>query len=80
MIEKLTPQQEKDLISFREEALKFGRSIKPINRERCEAIITKFYKRINKKEPKFLYFSSPLMCVLAYGVLIGNLAHSLLTI
>jgi len=65
MIEKLTEQQEKDLEKFYQECLITGRSIVPIDHDKAERIITKFYKRLEKPAPKFLYFSSPMMCAIA---------------
>jgi len=63
IIDKLTPQQEKDLQAFYEEMLEVGRTIQPINHEQCEAVITKLYARINRPAPKFFYFDSPMACV-----------------
>ena len=70
-IEKLTPDQEKDLQAFYNEMLAIGRSIESIDHEKCESIISKFYERINLKVPKFLYFPSP-KALLDYKVLCGD--------
>ena len=62
-INSLTPQQEKDLVSFREEMLKIGRSIEPINRAKAEGAIAALYKSTKRKTPNFLYFPSPLSII-----------------
>ena len=58
-IEKLTAEQEKDLQVFYREMLDYGRSIKPVDHEKVENIITGFYKRMGYIKPQFMYFSSP---------------------
>ena len=58
-IKSLTPEQEKYLDTYYNECLEIGRSITPINHDVAEKIISKFYERVGKKAPKFLYFPSP---------------------
>jgi len=58
-IEKLTPEQEVQLTKFYNEHLEYGRSIKPIDHAKAEAIITKLYARIGLKAPNFHYYKSP---------------------
>jgi hypothetical protein len=58
-IEKLTKKQEKELEAFYKECLEIGRSCEPINHEIAEGIISGFYKRLDMKAPKFVYFPSP---------------------
>jgi hypothetical protein len=59
LIEKLTPEQEVELKEFYQEQLEIGRSIKPIDHEKAEAIITKFYAHKNFARPNFHYYKSP---------------------
>lgn len=58
-IEKLTPEQEKDLVVFYNEMLEVGRSIKPIDHEKAESIITGLYAHLKYDRPEFLWFKSP---------------------
>jgi hypothetical protein len=69
MITKLTPSQEKDMVNVRDNWLKIGRSCEPLNRPAATESIRKMYEAIGEKRPTVLFFSSPLMCILAYGVL-----------
>ena len=64
-ITELTAEQERNLEVFYNTKLGVGRSCVPIVHEKVEAIITKFYSRIGKSTPKFLYFASPMACILA---------------
>ena len=68
-ITELTSDQKNLLNKYIQDGLKYGRSIEPINHSKCEEIITEFYKSIGKKAPTFMYFSSPIMCILAYEAL-----------
>ena len=74
-IEKLTAEQEKDLQVFYREMLDYGRSIKPVDHEKAENIITGFYKRMGYIKPQFMYFSSP-KAIIDYNI--DNLQFPLL--
>jgi hypothetical protein len=67
-ITSLTDEQQKQLTVCYNEALVTGRSCEPINHEKVESIITKFYARIGKAKPLFLYFASPMQCIKAAEV------------
>jgi len=71
-IEKLTKKQTTSLDTFYQEKLALGRSIEPIDHDKVEEIITKFYARLSLPKPKFLYFSSPMMCCLAAEAMESN--------
>ena len=58
-IEKLTPEQEKDLVAFREQWLAKGMNTEPADFPRAEAAITEFYTRLNMEKPEFIRVASP---------------------
>jgi len=64
-ITELTAEQQQNLNTFYTAQLEVGRSCKPLDHSKVESIITKFYSRIGKPVPKFLYFASPMTCILA---------------
>src|ERR1700727_3640133 len=68
-IEKLTAAQEGHLAATYKEWLSIGRMSKPLDREAATKCIGDMYEAIVEKRPAVLFFSSPIMCVLAYGVL-----------
>src|ERR1700681_1704573 len=68
-INKLTGAQEKPLVDLREEWLRIGYSTAPLDRRIATEIIGEFYARIQQPKPRVMFFSSPMMCILAYGVL-----------
>ena len=68
-ITKMTPRQELRLAEVYEEWLGIGRSTQPIDKSAAEKIIGEFYGRIGKPKPTIFYFSSPMICVLAWGAL-----------
>lgn len=65
MIEKITDEQWQDLYKLREEYRAIGLSTEPINKPETERIIKGFYRALGKQEPRFLYFSSPILCAMA---------------
>jgi hypothetical protein len=69
LITRLTPGQEQRLGEVYQEWLQVGRSCGPVNRTEATAILGEFYSRIGKPAPTVLFFSSPMMCILAWGVL-----------
>ena len=68
-ITKLTPAQESDLRRTYDEWLAIGRSVSPLDATAALEAIAAMYARIGEPRPPVLFFSSPLMCVLAYGTL-----------
>ncbi len=58
MIEKLTKEQEIQLISFREEWRKHGLSCERIDKETSKNSISELYKLIGKKPPVFIFCPS----------------------
>lgn len=46
-----------------------GRSTEPLNRAAATEAICALYEAIGRKRPLVLFFSSPLMCILAWGAL-----------
>jgi len=68
-IEKLTPQQEAELVGFRSEWLGYGLSTERADRPRAQAAVTRMYELIGKKPPAFLWFDSPMSAGLAVGLL-----------
>ena len=61
-IDKLTPQQEKELVEFRNEWLAHGLSTAPADFATAHEVITDFYKSVGKKAPKFYDLQSPNEC------------------
>lgn len=60
MIEKLTEEQERELIKYREEWLKVGLATGSTDRETTEKVITAFYQKLGKPKPEFIWAKSPL--------------------
>lgn len=58
-IEKLTPEQEVDLVNFRDEWFQHGHSTEPADFEAAKEVIAKFYGLIGKKRPTFHCLPSP---------------------
>jgi hypothetical protein len=67
-IEKLTPEQEKGIVEWRDHCLKIGRDISPVNRPMVEKSWKKFYKMLNMSEPKFWYCQSPLQAQIIINI------------
>jgi len=59
MIEKLTEEQEKDLVVWREEFYKVGINTNPADRESAQDAIREMYTRIGKEPPEFIWGDSP---------------------
>ncbi|HEX4136766.1 MAG TPA: hypothetical protein VHY84_19305, partial [Bryobacteraceae bacterium] len=68
-ITRLTPGQEKRLAEVYNEWLAVGRNCGPLDRAAVTATVEEFYGRIGKAAPVVMFFSSPLMCVLAWSAL-----------
>ena len=69
-IEKLTKQQEAQVVEYRQSWLDRGRLTKePINKESAERVLTKFYELIGKPKPMFFYCQSPWQMVMMPEVL-----------
>lgn len=75
-LERLTPGQERRLIEFRREWLAVGTSCEPADFAVAEREILNFYDRLGWPVPRFLRFSSPMMCELGIATLkrssVGN--------
>jgi hypothetical protein len=69
LIERITPQQQAELANSVEYWLRIGRSVEPLDRAQATEAICAMYQAINKERPTVLFFSSPMMCVLAWGAL-----------
>ena len=69
MITQLTKKQEQRMQEVIQHWLSVGRSTQPIDREQATASITAMYRAIGKDAPAVLFFSSPMMCILAWGAL-----------
>ncbi len=69
MITKLTKEQEKGIIEWRDHCLKIGRDTSPINKELTEKSWKKFYKILGKKEPRFWYCQSPMQANIVINIL-----------
>jgi hypothetical protein len=69
MITKLTPEQEREMVSVRERWMSIGLSCDPVDQDRTLKAISAMYVAIGKPAPTVLVFSSPMMCMLAYAVL-----------
>ena len=68
-ITNLTTEQEAQLAQTYQDWLAVGRSCETISREAATKVIGDMYQAIGEERPVVLYFSSPIMCVLAYSVL-----------
>ena len=71
-IEKLTPEQEKDLEQFRDEWLKIGLSTEPADFESAKVVIADFYQRLGKEKPQFYCLPSPAACAAKIGEIDGK--------
>jgi len=67
-IEKLTLEQEKQLVKFKQDWFNIGSCTKPANRYVSEEAITKMYIRLGKKPPKYIWVQSPATAILCCGV------------
>ena len=68
-IDKLTPQQEIDIISWRKEWFDIGMSTTPADRPLAEKSIIEAYSVIGKPAPKIIWCDSPLTAVLCLDIL-----------
>ena len=62
-IEKLTKKQEKQMIEYREKCRAWGVSCEPADLPRAKKSINFFYKKMEKKRPKYVFCPSPLACI-----------------
>jgi hypothetical protein len=74
-IEKLTTTQETQLSEEIARWLRIGRSTERLDRPAATEAICAMYGAIGKPRPRVLFFSSPLMCLLARAALNGALAN-----
>jgi len=61
-LEKLTPEQEKRMVEFREQWLRDGLSTEPADFKTAKSVITSFYKQLKKPAPTFHCLPSPKAC------------------
>jgi uncharacterized protein DUF6745 len=78
MLDKLTPQQERQLIEFRAQCLEIGLRTGPVNMDVVSPIIAKWYRYIGKAVPYVWHCESPMMAQLVINVLIANLSDNLI--
>jgi len=67
-IQSLTPEQELEMIAFREKWRKIGLSTGPANLRAIRPTIDKFYMTINKKPPIIWHCKSPLTAVVVINL------------
>ena len=68
-IDRLTPGQATRLGETYQEWLAVGRSCEPLDRAEVCQIVNEFYSCIGKPKPAVMFFGSPAMCIVAWGVL-----------
>jgi hypothetical protein len=61
-ISELTPEQWERIYAEREVWRGIGTCTEPADRPTTEKILTKFYARLGREAPKFLWFDGPLQC------------------
>ena len=77
-ITELTKEQWELVYARREEWRRIGTSTEPADRPATETVLKKFYARLGKKEPKFVWFDGPFSaCVLTPLLLGGQLGGQL---
>ena len=76
-IDKLTVEQERQLVQFRDQWLRIGQATGAANMEVVTPIITRFYQQIGKPVPVTIQLSSPLMANLAINLLSDQLSAQL---
>ena len=59
VIDKLTPEQEKELEVWRDRWFKIGCSTELANRPRAETAISKLYEFVGESKPEFIWVNSP---------------------
>jgi hypothetical protein len=67
-IKKLTQEQERGIIEWREYCLKIGKDTSPVNKELTEKSWKKFYQILKKEEPSFWYCQSPLQAQIIINI------------
>ena len=76
-IENLTPEQERQLVEWREKWLAIGRATGEADIEAIRPAINDFYKRIGRDTPYIWRVSSPMMAILVINVLRDHLVANL---
>src|SRR5579859_4341661 len=69
MITELTAAQQKRLEEVRAKWLACGRCCEVLQRKASEAAIQNMYLAAGKNRPIVLFFSSPILCILAHAIL-----------
>lgn len=68
-IEKLTPEQEEQLVEARQEWFDIGSSCKPADQPAAERAVKDMYGCINEEEPMIIWASSPAMACFFIGLM-----------
>lgn len=76
-IENLTPEQERQLVEWRDKWLAIGRATGEADIEAIRPVINDFYKRIGRDTPYIWRVSSPMMAILVINVLRDHLGNQL---
>src|SRR3990167_7579822 len=58
-LDKITPEQENQMIAFREEWRQVGINCDPVDKEKTKEVISAFYRKIGKEPPIFIFCPSP---------------------
>lgn len=69
MITELTKEQEEYLPIFRQEMFNIGVNCNEVDKKTTKKIITKFYQKINKKKPIFIFCESPITCNMIINII-----------
>ena len=69
MITELTKKQQELIKETRNDGLRIGRDVSPVDRKTTEKVFREFYKILNKKTPIFWYCQSPLSATIIINLL-----------
>ena len=64
MIATITASQQAAFDKFIADKLQIARSTRPLDKGKCEDVVTRLYAKINLPPPKCIFASSPLMGVM----------------
>src|SRR3990167_5906892 len=76
-LDALTPKQEQQLLTFREEYRQIGTSCTPADWEIAEKCITWMYEKLGKKKPAFFRCQSPLQAQIEISIVQANIRANL---
>ena len=74
-IERLTQAQAEQLIEQRDRWVSVGLSTEPSDRATAEECIAEHYRWSGLKRPRFLWFDSPIGCVVARSIMGGQVRN-----